>query len=81
MMEGVRLDPRPQGGVVVDDIEDDRGIHCGLHRGAAGLTLTLPGMAVAEAEHRPGEVDAEVAGGTGADLRGVHVPAPRAGSQ
>ena len=77
----VVLDPRPGGRAALDQLDDQRRGHGALDRGAAGLALALAVVAVADREHRALDVDAEVAGGAGPHLRGVHVAAEALGHQ
>jgi hypothetical protein len=71
----VVLDARPGRRPALDELDEQRGGHRALDSGPAGLTLALAVVPVADGEQRPLDVDAEVAGGAGPHLRGVHVAA------
>ena len=82
----VVLQPRPRRGrrrraAALDQVHDEHRVHRALDGDAAGLALALAGVPVAERQQRARHVDAEVAGGPRAHLRGVHVPAERVGHQ
>ena len=71
----VVLDPRPGRAATLDELDDERGGHRALDRGAAGLALALAVVPVADGEQRPLDVDVEENRCPGSHLRGVHVAA------
>ena len=69
------------GAPALHQVDDQRDVHRALDGRAAALALALPVVPVADGEQRARHVDAQVAGGARAHLRGVHVAAERVGHE